>query len=130
VAQASNWIFVVEAGLEAVETVGEDLFERGAALGGEGLPGDDEGQELGFREGGAGEGLGWIGEEESVPGLVILDADVVVFPEEFDVASDGAGGDFEFPGEAGGVGESAFLEEFEELAEAGVEATGGAMTVG
>ena len=122
-------LLVVEAALEAVEAIGEDLFEWGAAVGGEGLTGDQEGEEFRFGEGGAGEGLGRVLEVEAVLGRVILDLDAVVGAEEFDVASDGAWGDFEFRAEGGGVGVSALADGFEELAETDVEAADGAVSV-
>lgn len=60
---------------------------------------------------------------------MVPDVELVVGAEEFDVAADRAGGDFEFVAEAGVVGEAALLDDIEDGAEPGIEVAGGMVVV-
>jgi hypothetical protein len=99
--------FGVQLAGEFFEGHSEGFLEGHALVLGDGFVGDEEGEEFGFGHGGDGEAVHGPGVVVAVALVMVLDGEAVAAAHEFDVALDGAVGDFEGEAEGDGVGEVA-----------------------
>ena len=118
----------IELAGEFLEGHLEGLMEWGGLVLFDGFVCDEEGEQFGFGDGGdAGEFVDGFGVVKAATVAVVCDRQIPMVFHPFDVAFDGFLGDFEFFGEAEGVGEGLGSEGLMDFKEAfgGVAAESG-----